>query len=197
MPRIKQVNPQNRSVLKKIEKPLKPNDGEIKPSKQASGGIKKRRKRPGTAALMEMRRLQKKCIHMLPTAPFRRLVTDITMSLLPVGESIRIQSKAIDALKEGASAYLHHTFVMANAFCVKDARLSLSKEDFVTAANIISGRFHEFLDMNDASDRIFTSGYTGHLSTHKYNTASAAKKSLSKHGIESKKVDKEAANNTG
>eukprot|EP00854_Cymbomonas_tetramitiformis_P005015 gene5015-6112_t len=112
------------------------------------------------------------------------------MNLLPIGESIRIQSKAIDALKESASAYLHHVFVMANTLCVKDGRLSLSKEDFVTAANIISGRACEMLDLSDASNRIFTSGFAHHSSLNRVENAVKAKKhdSSSKHGTEAKQA---------
>ncbi|KAK3236034.1 histone H3 [Cymbomonas tetramitiformis] len=118
--------------------------------------IKKRRKRPGTGALMEMRKLQKYDKNLLPKAPFRRLVHQVVFDQLSVGSSIRIQSKAFDALLVSASSFLHHIFVLANSFCVNNNRLKVTKNDFIIASNIISGRYRSLIDIEDASKLMFT-----------------------------------------
>ena len=67
---------------------------------------KKRRYRPGTKALMEIRRYQKATDLLVPKLPFSRLVREIATSIIPRGKEIRFQSSALLALQEAAEAYL-------------------------------------------------------------------------------------------
>ena len=61
----------------------------IKKSAPAAGGLKdekeriKRRNRPGTVALREVKAYQKSIDMLLPRAPFQRLVREITTDLNP------------------------------------------------------------------------------------------------------------------
>ena len=67
------------------------------------GGTKKpgRRYRPGTKALMEIRRFQKNTILLIPRAPFARLVKEIaqTISARHGLQGLRFQSAALAALQ--------------------------------------------------------------------------------------------------
>jgi len=49
----------------------------IKKTAPAEGGIKKRRNKAGTLALREIKKYQKTLDHVLPKAPFQRLVRNI------------------------------------------------------------------------------------------------------------------------
>jgi len=68
------------------------------------GGVKKpHRWRPGTKALMEIRRYQKSTDLLLKKLPFQRLVREIAQDFK---NDLRFQSTAILALQEAAEAYL-------------------------------------------------------------------------------------------
>ena len=76
-------------------------------SKPKSPAKNKRKYRPGTLALKEIRRYQKSCDLLIPKLPFSRLIREVTQTVL--GSSmpdIRFQSSAILALQEAAEAYL-------------------------------------------------------------------------------------------
>jgi Core histone H2A/H2B/H3/H4 len=58
----------------------------------------KRRYRPGTKALREIRAFQKSTEHLIPTAPFHRLAREIVHDFSPVGEPFRVTKVAIECL---------------------------------------------------------------------------------------------------
>ena len=74
MPKTKTV-----AKSKDVEKAMKKvSVSKIKKTAPAEGGMKiKRRLKPGSNALREIRRYQKSVDHLLPRAPFQRLVRDI------------------------------------------------------------------------------------------------------------------------
>ncbi|KAK3288664.1 histone H3 [Cymbomonas tetramitiformis] len=117
---------------------------------------KKRRKKPGTGALLEIRRLQKRDKNIIPRTAFRRLLKEILDDTCSNGV-LRMQGKAVRVLQEVASKYLHHIFVMGTALSVKDKRIKLTVRDFTMATNIVSGAYVHSLDMPDASERIISS----------------------------------------
>ncbi|KAE9446131.1 hypothetical protein C3L33_21985, partial [Rhododendron williamsianum] len=100
-----------------------------------------RRKRPGTAALQEIRRLQKSTQLLIPAAPFIRnvssLYVDVTMSnayskvkeisnfMNP--EITRWTAEALVALQEAAEDYLVHLFEDAMLCAIHAKRVTLSK----------------------------------------------------------------------
>lgn len=63
------------------------------------GGVKKRKFRPGTKALMEIRKYQKTTTSIIPKAPFLRLVKGIIMYVNGKTD-MKIQSEAVGALQE-------------------------------------------------------------------------------------------------
>nr|XP_018263307.1 histone H3 [Kwoniella dejecticola CBS 10117]OBR85465.1 histone H3 [Kwoniella dejecticola CBS 10117] len=71
----------------------------------------KRRYRPGTLALKEIRRYQKSTDLLIAKLPFSRVVREVAMSLSSTeAGDLRWQSSAIMALQEAAEAFLVHLF---------------------------------------------------------------------------------------
>ncbi|OCF36945.1 histone H3 [Kwoniella heveanensis BCC8398] len=71
----------------------------------------KRRYRPGTRALKEIRQYQKTTDLLIAKLPFSRVVREVAMSLSSVeAGDLRWQSSAIMALQEAAEAFLVHLF---------------------------------------------------------------------------------------
>ena len=72
---------------------------------------KKRRFRPGTVALREIRRYQKSTDLLIRRAPFQRIIQEIVRSFR---NDLRIQAAAIKGLQEAAEAYLVGLFEDSN-----------------------------------------------------------------------------------
>lgn len=77
-----------------------------KPLVDGGGGNGKRRKsRPGTVALREIRRYQKETKLIIPREPFFRLVRQITGNL-NTGADVRFRRSCIEAFREASESYL-------------------------------------------------------------------------------------------
>ena len=106
-----------------------------------TGGVKKprRRYRPGTVALMEIRKYQKSTDLLIKKLPFQRLVREIALDILPQtgfkGE-IRFQSQAIMALQESAEAYLVGLFEDSNLCAIHAKRVMIMPKDIQLARRI-------------------------------------------------------------
>ncbi|KAK2855579.1 histone H3-like centromeric protein hH3v [Arthroderma sp. PD_2] len=99
---------------------------------------RKHRYRPGTVALKEIRRYQKSWDLLLLKLPFARLVREIAMDLLPsdVGQELRWQSQAIQALQEAAEAFLIHLFEDTNLCAIHAKRVTIMQKDIQLARRI-------------------------------------------------------------
>ncbi|KAK3246095.1 histone H3 [Cymbomonas tetramitiformis] len=156
MPRIKQTAP---TQSNKQTHRLIPRDNQAPKATKAVALAKdetvhkKRRKRPGTGALLEIRRLQKNDRDIIPKSTFRKLLREVLGDAAGDGP-LRMQGSAVRVLREMSAKYLHHIFVLGNALCVKENRMELNLKDYVMATNIISGDFQKSLDMPDASERL-------------------------------------------
>ena len=105
---VAQKSPANVQKNKK-KTPERPGPSRPGPSKQRrSSGAgttpKKRRFRPGTVALREIRAYQKSTNLLIPRLPFSRLIKEIAMRMSTRG--LRFQSSALMALQEAAEAYV-------------------------------------------------------------------------------------------
>ena len=104
------------------------------------GGTKKPRKkwRPGTKALQEIRRYQKGFQLLIPRLPFARLVKEIAQSLSSrhglVG--LRFQSNALSALQEAAEAYLTALFEDTVLCAIHAKRVTIMPKDMILARRI-------------------------------------------------------------
>ena len=115
----------------------------------ADGGVKeakKRRFRPGTVALREIKRYQKQTTNLLPRAPFHRLVRYICHD---IDGDLRFQAQALMALQEAAEAYLTGVFEDANLCALHAKRMTLMKKDMELARRIRGDTNLDFRDMNE------------------------------------------------
>ena len=82
------------------------------------GGVKKpKRYRPGTVALMEIRKYQRCTGLLIRKLPFQRLAREIMYSMKP---DYRIQSNALLALQTAAETYLIDMFGEINLLSIHD-----------------------------------------------------------------------------
>ncbi|KAI0901824.1 histone-fold-containing protein [Annulohypoxylon nitens] len=97
---------------------------------------RRRRYRPGTVALREIRRLQNNTDLLLRKLPFARLVREIALTMRPVDEGMRWQSQAILALQESAEAFLVHLFEDTNLCAIHAKRVTIMQKDIQLARRI-------------------------------------------------------------
>ncbi|XP_006797367.1 histone H3-like centromeric protein A [Neolamprologus brichardi] len=95
---------------------------------------KKRKFRPGTRALMEIRKYQKSTDLLLRKAPFARLVHEVCESFSR--ERLRWQVYALLALQEAAEAFLVLIFSDANLCAIHAKRVTVFPRDIQLARRI-------------------------------------------------------------
>ncbi|KAJ5570276.1 histone H3-like centromeric protein hH3v [Penicillium hispanicum] len=99
---------------------------------------RRRRYKPGTVALKEIRRYQRSYDLLIQKLPFARLVREVALDLLPadVGAELRWQSHAIQALQEAAEAFLVHLFEDTNLCALHAKRVTIMQKDIQLARRI-------------------------------------------------------------
>ncbi|KAI1074081.1 histone-fold-containing protein [Whalleya microplaca] len=97
---------------------------------------RRRRYRPGTVALREIRKLQNSTDLLLRKLPFARLVREIALTMRPQDEGMRWQSQAIMALQEAAEAFLVHLFEDSNLCAIHAKRVTIMQKDIQLARRI-------------------------------------------------------------
>ena len=113
----------------------------------AAGGMKekaKRRFKPGTVALREIKKYQRSTDMLLPHAPFQRLVRHICSG---IDGDLRFQSQALLALQESSEAYLTSLFEDANLCSLHANRVTVMKKDMDLARRIRGENNHDFRDL--------------------------------------------------
>ncbi|XP_021743810.1 histone H3.3-like [Chenopodium quinoa] len=99
-----------------------------------SGRVKKRRRfRPGTVALREIRKYQKSTEKLIRKIPFQRLVREIAQQFKI---ELRFQSDAVMALPEAAELYLVGLFEETNLCAIHAKRVTIKPEDMQLARRI-------------------------------------------------------------
>ncbi|KAJ5139264.1 histone H3 [Penicillium bovifimosum] len=109
----------------------------VQPGDPAPTG-RRRRYKPGTVALKEIRRYQRSYDLLIAKLPFARLVREVALDLLPadVGSELRWQSHAIQALQEAAEAFLVHLFEDTNLCALHAKRVTIMQKDIQLARRI-------------------------------------------------------------
>jgi len=98
---------------------------------------RKHRFRPGTRALMEIRKYQRSTNLLLRKLPFARLVKEILREhFARPGMEYRWQATALMALQEAAESYLVTLFEDANLCAIHAKRVTLMKRDIQLARRI-------------------------------------------------------------
>lgn len=91
---------------------------------------RKRKWKPGTVALREIRKQQKSVKSMLPRAAFERLVREIVAETT---ESVRLQRGALDALQQGAEDHIVELLKRSQTLALHAGRVTITNDDFVLA----------------------------------------------------------------
>ena len=99
---------------------------------------RRRRYKPGTVALKEIRKYQRSYDLLIAKLPFARLVREVALDLLPAerGAELRWQSHAIQALQEASEAFLVHLFEDTNLCAIHAKRVTIMQKDIQLARRI-------------------------------------------------------------
>ncbi|XP_027201889.2 histone H3.3-like [Dermatophagoides pteronyssinus] len=128
----------NSSKLSTSQQPQTPGKSRLlRSSLKNSSGEKsstlRRRYRPGTIALREIRRYQSTTHQLIPRLPFQRIVREIAQSLK---DTLRFQPLALEALQEAAESYLIVLFEDANLCAIHARRVTIMPRDINLARRI-------------------------------------------------------------
>ena len=97
--------------------------------KQTMGNVRRRRKfRPGTVDLREIRKYQKSTELLIRKIPFQRLVKEVVQEMFKT-ESYRFQSTAILALQEASESFLVRMFEQSNDIAIHGKRVTVQQKD--------------------------------------------------------------------
>ena len=99
----------------------------------STGKKEKKRYRPGTVALREIRKYQKSTELLIRKLPFQRLVREIAQDYKTC---LRFQSSALLALHEASEAYLVKLFEDTNLCAVHARRVTIMPQDMRLARRI-------------------------------------------------------------
>ncbi|CAO2649385.1 Nn.00g067700.m01.CDS01 [Neocucurbitaria sp. VM-36] len=96
----------------------------------------KKRYKPGTVALREIRKYQKTTDLLLLKLPFQRLVREIAQTVTTEDGPNRWQSQAIMALQEATEAFLVNLFHDANLCAIHAKRVTIQQKDIQLARRL-------------------------------------------------------------
>ena len=100
------------------------------------GRVKKKRYRPGTLAIREIRKFQKSTELLIRKLPFQRLVREITQD---ISSTMRFQSHALLAIQEAAEAFLVMLFEDTNLCAIHAKRVTIMPRDMQLARRLREG----------------------------------------------------------
>jgi len=108
-----------------------------KSKKSMAGGVKRpHRYRPGTRALMEIRRMQKTTNLLIPKVNFQRLVREIMYGLHDKFKAYQWRRTALEALQEAAEEYLMHLFEDVNLITINNKQITINVLNMTCARRI-------------------------------------------------------------
>ena len=99
--------------------------------KQTMGNVRRRRKfRPGTVALREIRKYQKSTELLIQKLPFQRFVREV-FSQISSTQTFRVTPQALLALQEASESFLIHMFEQSNLIAIHGKRVTLNVKDIL------------------------------------------------------------------
>jgi len=98
------------------------------------GSMRKRRYRPGTVALRDIRRYQRGGELLLRKRPFQRLVREVAQDLHR--EGIRFEGRALAALQEASEAFVVSVFEDTQKLAIHAERVTLHAKDMQLACRM-------------------------------------------------------------
>ena len=111
----------------------------------------RRRFKPGTVALREIKKYQSYTRPLLPRLPFQRLVRSVVDG---IDSSLKLQAQALLALQEAAESFLVGLFEDANLCAVHAMRVTIMQKDIQLARRIRG-------DLEHRNSRILAEAYNG------------------------------------
>jgi len=133
MARTKQVPLKHTGAKSKAKVP-KAKKTKMGPTKGGEVRVRKPRHfHPGTVALREIRKYQNSTELLIPRAPFVRIVREIVQEH---NAEFRIQQGALEALQQGAEAYLVDVMADANLCAIHAKRVTVMPKDISLARRI-------------------------------------------------------------
>ncbi|KAH9510965.1 hypothetical protein DERF_009453 [Dermatophagoides farinae] len=126
-------------TCKKYVKVKNQNDKQSISSKASSSILKRKRYRPGTVALREIRQYQQFGQLLIPKMSFQRLVHNITKRMY-ANHNYRMQESAIMALQEASESYLTGLFEDTNLLAHHANRVTIMTKDMRLALRIRGDR---------------------------------------------------------
>jgi len=127
-PKIYKILETKTKVLKQKGKHLPPVGRQGKDGKKSV-----KRYRPGVLALKEIRRYQKTTELLIRTAPFQRLVKEVSQKFKA---DFRYQASALQALQEATEAYIIGLFEDTNLCAIHARRVTIMPRDIQLALRI-------------------------------------------------------------
>ena len=115
-------------------------DGEVVTvsKRQVVGGAgaekQKRRRKPGKAALQEIRKIQKCTTNLLRKAPFQRLVREVLQDT--DSKEWRVQNSAFNALQEAVEQFATDLFEQSNLCAIHGKRVTVAPADLQLAKRL-------------------------------------------------------------
>ncbi|EPY53774.1 centromere-specific histone H3 CENP-A [Schizosaccharomyces cryophilus OY26] len=100
---------------------------------------RKKRYRPGTMALREIRKYQRTTDLLIQRLPFSRIVREISSEFVAnfsTDVGLRWQSTALQCLQEAAEAFLVHLFEDTNLCAIHAKRVTIMQRDMQLARRI-------------------------------------------------------------
>ena len=94
--------------------------------------------RPGTRALMEIRRFQKQTGLLIARAPFARFARRVGSDHK---DDVRFRPAAMDVLQEATEAYILSILQNANSIAIHSKRVTLMPKDIKLAVELRTGEF--------------------------------------------------------
>jgi histone H3/H4 len=127
-------NPKNPNNPNNANKPDDPNNET--PPIPTDPPSRKRRYRPGTVALREIRHYQRSTDLLIQKLPFQRLVREIASQNNSNTEGLRFQAAALDAIQESAESFLVGLFEDTNLCALHAKRVTITPKDMQLARRI-------------------------------------------------------------
>lgn len=129
---------------------------------------KPHRFRPGTVALREIRKMQMSTDLKIPRAPFLRLLRETMQGF---HADLRLQTEAVEALREAAEAFLIHHFEMTQAAAVHAQRVTIMPRDSQLVCNTAKA-----LNISTYQDTRYDNGCVNFARTPSSGTAPRAER---------------------
>lgn len=100
---------------------------------------KKRRWKPGTVALRDIRHYQRSTKTLIPKLSFRRLVQEVLQEYGHTQDITRLSKKAVEALQEGGEQFISSLYNLTNTLAIHSNRVTIRTGDLKLAAALLNG----------------------------------------------------------